>query len=156
MPTCATKSRLDTIKKAPNSISCKMENCFKEKGKQMFGFYFCFLSIEVFGIADFQGHFFSYTSNFFHWGSKWTLLVFFALCLCEVLLFVLTVQVILLITRLIVCCMAFSGTTQNLKYSSVRHTWCEDSLKYTLLGIKCKFPWKELVFVVFICLYNLG
>lgn len=52
------KSRLDTIKKAPNSISCKMETFKERAGKQMFGFYFCFLSIEVFGIADFRGHFF--------------------------------------------------------------------------------------------------
>lgn len=49
------KSRLDAIKKAPNSISCKMATVLKEKqeNKCLIFVLFCFLSIEVFGIAGF-------------------------------------------------------------------------------------------------------
>lgn len=123
----------------------------------MFDFCFVFfLSVEVFGIAGVQSHF-SYISkyNFFHWGSKCTL-VWFAVCLCVVCCLLFNCAGDPFITRFIVCSMAVSGTTQNMKYSSVRHVWCEDSSTHTLMGIKYKFPWKGLVlsFSSFFIIWN--
>lgn len=63
------RSRLDAIKKAPNSISCKMATVLKKKqeNKCLIFVLFFFLSVDVFGIASVQSHF-SYISkyNFFH------------------------------------------------------------------------------------------
>lgn len=59
------KDRLEAIKKAPNSISCKMATVLKKNQENkclIFGLFFFSLSIEVFGIAGFQGHF-SYISR---------------------------------------------------------------------------------------------
>lgn len=35
------KSRLDTVTKAPNSMSCKMATVLKKKQENIFDFYFC-------------------------------------------------------------------------------------------------------------------
>lgn len=57
------KSRLDTVTKAPNSMSCKMATVLKKKqeNKYLIFIFVLFLSVEMFDIADFQGHF-SYIS----------------------------------------------------------------------------------------------
>lgn len=52
------KGRLDAIKKAPNSTSCKMATVLKKNPENKFCliFFVFILSVEVFGIG-FQGHF---------------------------------------------------------------------------------------------------
>lgn len=54
------KSRLDPVKKTPNSVMCKMTTVLKKKqeNKCLIFIFVSFLSVEVFGKADFQGHFF--------------------------------------------------------------------------------------------------
>ena len=52
------------FKKVPNSISCKMATVLKKKENKclIFFLFVFFLSLEVFDIAGFQGHF-SYVSK---------------------------------------------------------------------------------------------
>lgn len=80
------KGRLDAIKKAPNSTSCKMATVLKKNPENkclIFVFVFI-LSVEVFGIAGFQGHFLYISRSRFSTSSTEGSIHNWFCCLCEI------------------------------------------------------------------------